>query len=70
MPELDGLQVLELVRQYTNAPVIMLTADKEADSVKKALVLGAYDYVVKPFSIKDLVARVQAKLRHAGLGVP
>ena len=63
MPELDGFQVLDLIRQRCNIPVIMLTAKSEVTTVRDALALGADDYVRKPFCTQVLVARVQAKLR-------
>lgn len=63
MPGLDGFQVLDLVRQRSNIPVIMLTAKDEVLSLKQALVAGADDYVTKPFSILELTARIRAKLR-------
>lgn len=70
MPELDGFQVLGLVRQHTRTPVIMLTAECDMDSVKNTLALGADDYVLKPFSTRDLLARVREKLGRTMLGVP
>ena len=65
MPGPDGFQVLELIRQRSNIPVLMLTARCEVTSLDKALALGADDYVRKPFRPLELVARVQAKLRRA-----
>jgi DNA-binding response OmpR family regulator len=64
LPKVDGLKILEEVRKSRPAlPVIILTArGEEADRVK-GLKLGADDYVVKPFSVKELLARVQAVLR-------
>jgi len=65
MPGLDGFEVLDLIRQRSNVPVIMLTARCEVTSLQKALVAGADDYVRKPFRTRELVARVRAKLRRA-----
>ena len=65
MPKLDGFQVLELIRQRTNIPVIMLTAKREVTLLQKALGLGANDYVTKPFITRILVSRIRAKLRRA-----
>jgi len=66
LPGLDGWQVLRRVHQGQNVPVIMLTArDQETDRVL-GLELGADDYVVKPFSPREVVARVKAVLRRAG----
>ncbi len=66
MPGLDGFQVLGLIRQRSNIPVIMLTARREVTTVRDALTLGADDYVRKPFGSGELLARVRAKLRRAG----
>ena len=63
MPGLDGFQVLEMIRQRSNVPVIMLTAKDDVTCIRRALQVGADDYVTKPFSIMVLLARVQAKLR-------
>ena len=63
MPELDGFQVLDKIRQLSNIPVIMLTGRREVTTVRDALALGADDYVRKPFSTRELLARIQAKLR-------
>jgi len=65
MPGLDGFQVLDRIRQRSNVPVIMLTARLEATSVRDTLALGADDYVRKPFSKGELIARIRAKLRRA-----
>ena len=66
MPEIDGFQVLEITRQRSNVPVIMLTGKCEVDSLRDALALGADDYVKKPFRPRELLARVRAKLRRTG----
>ncbi len=66
MPGLNGFQVLELIRQHSNIPVIMLTARCEVASLNEALGLGADDYVRKPFHTRELLARIRAKLRRAG----
>jgi DNA-binding response OmpR family regulator len=63
MPGLDGLQTLDLIREHSNVPVIMLTARHEIEILQKALFMGADDYVNKPFNTRSLVARIQAKLR-------
>ena len=63
MPGLDGFQVLNSIRKYSDIPVIMLTARVEVSCVKDALAQGADDYLKKPFSILELLARVRAKLR-------
>jgi len=65
MPGPDGYQVLQSIRQTSDVPVIMVSVEREVDTVQKALDLGADDFVRKPFGPLELVARVQAKLRRA-----
>lgn len=63
LPEVDGIEVLRQIRSKSNVPVIMVTAkDSEIDKVL-GLEMGADDYVTKPFSNRELVARVKANLR-------
>ncbi len=63
MPDVDGFEVLETIREISNVPVIMLTAKGEEDDRVRGLELGADDYVTKPFSPRELVSRVKAVLR-------
>jgi two-component system KDP operon response regulator KdpE len=63
MPDLDGFEVLERIREQSTIPVIMLTAKGEEDDRVRGLELGADDYVTKPFSPRELVSRVRAVLR-------
>src|SRR5512139_1340934 len=63
MPDLDGFEVLETMREISNEPVIMLTAKGEEDDRVRGLELGADDYITKPFSPRELVSRVKAVLR-------
>lgn len=63
MPKKDGFQVLKEVRAKNQIPVIMLTAKEEEVDKVLGLELGADDYVLKPFSIRELMARVKANLR-------
>jgi phosphate regulon transcriptional regulator PhoB len=70
LPELDGLAVCRLLKQETKTkhiPVIMLTVKSEERDKVLGLETGADDYVTKPFSARELVARVKAMLRRAGL---
>ncbi|HXM17211.1 MAG TPA: response regulator transcription factor [Candidatus Tumulicola sp.] len=63
LPELDGIEVCREIRKRSSAPVLMLTAkDQEIDKVL-ALEIGADDYITKPFSIYELLARIKAHLR-------
>jgi DNA-binding response OmpR family regulator len=63
MPDIDGFEVLEMIRQVSSVPVIMLTAKGEEDDRVRGLELGADDYITKPFSPRELVSRVKAVLR-------
>lgn len=63
MPEMDGLEFLEKLRKTSEVPVIMLSAREEVSKKTRALELGADDYVVKPFSIDEINARIRAVLR-------
>ncbi len=63
MPDLDGFEVLQMMREISNTPVIMLTAKGEEDDRVRGLELGADDYITKPFSPRELVSRVKAVLR-------
>ncbi|EKD88353.1 MAG: hypothetical protein ACD_34C00590G0002 [uncultured bacterium] len=63
MPDIDGFEALQLIRETSSVPVIMLTAKGEEDDRVKGLELGADDYVTKPFSPRELVSRVRAVLR-------
>ena len=67
MPELDGFQACARIREFSNVPIIMLTAKGEEDQRIKGLDMGADDYVVKPFSAGELLARVRALLRRSAL---
>ena len=63
LPKMDGLTVCKKIRSKYNIPILMLTAkDEEIDKIL-GLELGADDYITKPFSIRELVARVKANLR-------
>jgi len=65
LPDMDGFKVLREIRQFSQVPVIMLTVRGEDTDVAKGLELGADDYITKPFSHIELLARVQAVLRRA-----
>jgi two-component system KDP operon response regulator KdpE len=62
MPQRDGWQTLERIRELANTPVIMLTARNEEASVLRGFALGADDYVTKPFSFAELAARARSVL--------
>jgi two-component system response regulator RegX3 len=67
LPEIAGLDVCRQIRQLSDVPIVIVTAkDSEAEKVA-GLELGADDYVTKPFSVRELVSRVRANLRRAGM---
>ena len=63
LPNMDGFQVLSEIRKYSNVPVLMLTAKGSEPDKITGLSLGADDYLTKPFSINELIARVQSLIR-------
>ncbi|HYK86845.1 MAG TPA: response regulator [Ktedonobacteraceae bacterium] len=65
LPSLDGLTFLRRLREWSNAPVIVLSAHDEEPVKVRALDLGADDYLTKPFSLNELLARVRVALRRA-----
>ncbi|MEL6270414.1 MAG: response regulator transcription factor, partial [Chloroflexota bacterium] len=65
MPELDGFETLRMLREFSNIPVIMLTAKGEENDKVYGLELGADDYVSKPFGPRELSSRIKAVLRRA-----
>ncbi len=67
LPKMDGLTVCKKIRHTLNVPILMLTAkDEEIDKIL-GLELGADDYITKPFSVRELMARIKANLRKADL---
>ncbi|MCA9958370.1 MAG: response regulator transcription factor [Chloroflexota bacterium] len=66
LPKLDGFAVCRHIRAEADTPIIMLTVRGEDDDIVRGLEMGADDYVTKPFSPRQLVARIQAVLRRAG----
>src|SRR6476659_4149793 len=69
MPGMDGLSVLRKIREKSDVPVIMLTAKGDETDRVVGLELGADDYLPKPFSPRELLARLRAVLRRAGADV-
>ncbi|HOJ00548.1 MAG TPA: response regulator transcription factor [Anaerolineaceae bacterium] len=63
LPDLDGFELLKMIREIDTVPVIMLTAKGEEEDKVRGLELGADDYITKPFSPRELVSRVKAVLR-------
>ena len=69
LPKLDGFEVCRILRQETNIPILMLTAKGEEVDRVVGLELGADDYVIKPFSMRELLARVRAMLRRSRMAL-
>ncbi|WP_053955054.1 response regulator YycF [Inediibacterium massiliense] len=63
IPEMDGFQVCKKIRENFNMPILMLTAKEEEVDKVLGLELGADDYITKPFSMRELLARVKANIR-------
>jgi DNA-binding response OmpR family regulator len=70
LPDIDGFEVLRIIREVTSVPVIMLTAKGEEDDRIRGLELGADDYITKPFSPRELSSRVRAVLRRTETSGP
>lgn len=69
LPEMDGFQVSKRIREFSQVPVIMLTARGELTDRVVGLELGADDYLPKPFEPRELVARIQALIRRASVEI-
>jgi len=75
MPKMDGFSVTQRVREFSSVPIIIMTARGDDQDKIRGLDLGADDYLTKPFSVDELLARVRAVLRrsqlssHSGLGL-
>ena len=70
MPEIDGFETLERIREISNVPVIMLTVKADEEDKVRGLDLGADDYVTKPFSPRELSSRIKAVLRRTEMPSP
>ena len=66
MPGMDGWEVCRRLKEMSNVPILMLTAKGTEVDIVKGLQLGADDYLTKPFSVAELIARIQALLRRTG----
>lgn len=63
MPEMDGWETSEKIREFSNVPIIMLTSRNDKNDIVKGLRIGADDYVTKPFNEEELLARIEAVVR-------
>lgn len=70
MPKLDGFEVCKRIRAESNVPILLLTVRSEEADIIHGLDIGADDYLIKPFSPRQLVARIKAILRRAGEQIP
>lgn len=65
LPKMNGLQCIQKIREYSSVPTIIITAKGSSEDIIKGLELGADDYIVKPFDINELIARIKAVLRRS-----
>lgn len=65
LPDLSGMEVLQRIREWSQVPIIMLTVQEQESEKIKALDSGADDYITKPFSMGELLARIRVAMRHA-----
>ena len=65
LPDIDGMEVIRQVRQWSQMPIVILSARGQEHEMVEALDAGADDYLTKPFSVVELVARIRVALRHA-----
>ena len=70
LPDIDGFEVIRRIREFSDVPVVMLTARDDAMDKVKGLELGADDYITKPFNHLELMARVKAVLRRLAMPTP
>jgi DNA-binding response OmpR family regulator len=65
MPEMDGWETCRRIREFSNTPIIMVTARDQTSDIVKGLNIGADDYITKPFDESELIARIEAVLRRS-----
>ena len=65
LPDIDGMEVIREVREWSQMPIIILSARGQEHEKVEALDAGADDYLTKPFSVSELIARIRVALRHA-----
>ncbi len=70
LPDIDGIEVIEQIRSWSNTPIIVISARSEDDDKIKALDAGADDYLTKPFSVEELLARLRVTIRRLSLTNP
>ena len=70
MPGMDGIATTAKIREFSNVPIILLTAKSETEDKVLGLNVGADDYITKPFSMRELIARVGANIRRTAMSAP
>lgn len=65
LPDMDGIEIIRKVRQFTHTPIIVISARTQEDEKVSALDCGADDYITKPFGTSELMARIRTALRHS-----
>jgi len=70
LPDMDGIEVTRRIREWTKTPIIVLSARGQDEDKINALDAGADDYLTKPFSVGELLARMRVALRHVASGIP
>lgn len=70
LPDIDGTQVLQKIREWSNIPIVVVSARTQEDDKVSALDLGADDYIAKPFGTSELLARIRTALRHSAKSAP
>ena len=70
LPDINGIEVIEQIRSWSNTPIIVISARSEDDDKIKALDAGADDYLTKPFSVEELLARLRVTIRRLSLMSP
>ena len=70
LPDMDGMKILQGVREWSAMPVIVVSARTHERDKVEALDLGADDYITKPFGTSELLARIRTAIRHTRSGIP
>lgn len=65
LPDIDGIDIIKQVRDFSNIPIIVVSARDQDNEKVEALDAGADDYITKPFSVKELLARIRVMIRHS-----
>jgi len=69
-PDIDSMRILDIIRERSNVPIIVMTADNDLETLRTVFAHGADDLIRKPFGIKPFIARIKAKLRRYRREIP